>query len=100
MRILIYVSASLATAVAVTQAGNIGFIGLLAPHMLRLGGGRDYRVLVPGVTLLGGTLLLLADALARSVIAPRQLPVGVLTALIGIPLFLFLLYRSRISRHG
>ncbi len=100
MRLFIYVSASLATAVAVTQAGNIGFIGLLAPHMLRLGGGRDYRVLIPGVMLLGGTLLLLADALARSVIAPAQLPVGVLTALIGVPLFLFLLYRSRNSRHG
>ncbi len=100
MRLMIYISASLATAVAVTQAGNIGFIGLLAPHMLRLGGGRDYRVLVPGVMLLGGTLLLLADALARSVIAPRQLPAGVLTALIGIPLFLFLLYRSRTTPHG
>jgi iron complex transport system permease protein len=100
MQLFIYVSASLATAVAVTQAGNIGFIGLLAPHMLRLGGGRDYRVLIPGVMLLGATLLMLADTLARSVIAPRQLPVGVLTALIGIPLFLFLLYRSRNSRHG
>lgn len=100
MRIVIYVTASLATAVAVTQAGNIGFIGLLAPHMLRLGGGRDYRVLIPGVILLGGTLLLFADALARSVIAPRQLPVGVLTALIGIPLFLFLLYQSRNTRNG
>lgn len=100
MRIVIYVSASLATAVAVTQAGNIGFVGLLAPHMLRLAGGRDYRVLVPGVILLGGTLLLLADALARSVIAPRQLPVGVLTAVIGIPLFLLLLYQSRSTRNG
>jgi len=100
MRIVIYVSASLATAVAVTQAGNIGFVGLLAPHMLRLAGGRDYRVLVPGVILLGGTLLLLADALARSVIAPRQLPVGVLTAVIGIPLFLLLLYQSRGTRNG
>ncbi len=100
MRVVIYVSASLATAVAVTQAGNIGFVGLLAPHMLRLAGGRDYRVLVPGVILLGGTLLLLADALARSVIAPRQLPVGVLTAVIGIPLFLLLLYQSRSTRNG
>jgi len=100
MRVVIYVCASLATAVAVTQAGNIGFVGLLAPHMLRLAGGRDYRVLVPGVILLGGTLLLLADALARSVIAPRQLPVGVLTAVIGIPLFLLLLYQSRSTRNG
>jgi len=100
MRLLIYVSASLATAAAVTQAGNIGFIGLLAPHMLRLAGARDYRVLIPGVILLGGALLLLADTLARSLIAPRQLPAGVLTALIGIPLFLFLLYKSRDTRNG
>ena len=100
MRLLVYLSASLATAVAVTQAGNIGFIGLLAPHMLRLAGARDYRLLIPAVILLGGTLLLAADTLARSLIAPRQLPVGVLTALLGVPLFLFLLYRSRGIRHA
>ncbi len=100
MRLVIYLSASLATAVAVTQAGNIGFIGLLAPHMLRLAGARDYRLLVPAVMLLGGTLLLLADTLARSLIAPRQLPVGVLTALLGVPLFLLLLYRSRSIRNA
>ncbi len=95
LRIAIYLLASLATATAVTQAGNIGFIGLIAPHMLRLAGARDHRILIPGVILLGGTLLLLADALSRLVIAPRQLPVGVLTALLGVPLFLYLLYRSR-----
>lgn len=95
LRITIYVLASLATATAVTQAGNIGFIGLIAPHMLRLAGARDHRALIPGVVLLGGTLLLVADGLSRLVIEPRQLPVGVLTALLGVPLFLFLLYRSR-----
>jgi iron complex transport system permease protein len=94
LRIIIYILASLATATAVTQAGNVGFIGLIAPHMLRLAGARDHRVLVPGVILLGGTLLLVADALSRTVIAPRQLPVGILTALLGVPLFLYLLYRS------
>jgi len=94
LRVIIYVLASLATATAVTQAGNVGFIGLIAPHMLRLAGARDHRVLVPGVILLGGTLLLVADALSRIVIAPRQLPVGILTALLGVPLFLYLLYRS------
>jgi len=94
-RTIIYTSASLATAVAVTQAGNIGFVGLIAPHMLRLAGARDYRVLLPAVILLGGTLLQVADTLARFVIAPRQLPAGVVTALIGVPLFLYLLYRSR-----
>ncbi|HED18470.1 MAG TPA: hypothetical protein ENI74_03090, partial [Gammaproteobacteria bacterium] len=58
-------------------------------------GARDHRVLIPGVVLLGGTLLLVADGLSRLVIEPRQLPVGVLTALLGVPLFLLLLYRSR-----
>ena len=95
LRTTIYVLASLATASAVTQAGNIGFIGLIAPHMLRLLGARDHRLLIPGVALLGGTLLLLADAISRLIIEPRQLPVGVLTALLGVPLFLLLLFRSR-----
>ena len=94
LRATIYILASLATATAVTQAGNVGFIGLIAPHMLRLAGARDHRVLLPGVILLGGTLLMVADALSRIVIAPRQLPVGILTALLGVPLFLYLLYRS------
>jgi len=94
LRVIIYILASLATATAVTQAGNVGFIGLIAPHMLRLAGARDHRVLVPGVILLGGTLLLVADSLSRIVIAPRQLPVGILTAMLGVPLFLYLLYRS------
>jgi iron complex transport system permease protein len=95
LRILIYLLASLATASAVTQAGNIGFIGLITPHMLRLTGARDHRLLIPAVLLLGGSLLSLADALSRLIIEPRQLPVGVLTALIGVPLFLFLLYRAQ-----
>lgn len=95
LRTGIYLLASLATATAVTHAGNIGFVGLIAPHMLRLAGARDHRILIPGAILLGGTLLLFADALSRFVIAPRQLPVGVLTALLGVPLFLYLLYRAR-----
>ena len=99
LRTGIYLLASLATATAVTHAGNIGFVGLIAPHMLRLAGARDHRILIPGAILLGGTLLLFADALSRFVIAPRQLPVGVLTALLGVPLFLYLLYRAR-SMHN
>lgn len=100
VRIIIYLTASALTAAAVTQAGNIGFVGLIAPHLLRLVGARDHRVLIPGVILLGGSLLLFADALARSLIAPQQLPVGVLTALLGVPLFLVLLYQHRPARHG
>ncbi|WP_447928687.1 FecCD family ABC transporter permease [Vreelandella sp. EE27] len=91
----IYVLASLLTAVAVTTAGSIGFVGLVVPHMLRLGLGNDQRRILPACALAGGTLLVLADTLARTLIAPEQLPVGVITALLGVPTFLLLLYRSR-----
>ena len=77
-----------------TQAGSIGFVGLIVPHLVRLAVGNDQRLLLPASALAGGTLLVLADTLARSVIAPQQLPVGVLTALIGVPAFLLLLARD------
>ncbi len=94
---LIYVAASLLTATAVTMAGSIGFVGLVVPHMLRLVLGNDQRLILPACALAGGTLLVLADTLARVVIAPapEQLPVGVITALLGVPTFIYLLYRSR-----
>jgi iron complex transport system permease protein len=95
LRRAIYVLASLLTAAAVMSAGSIGFVGLITPHMLRLRGVRDHRTLLPAAALLGGTLLVLADTLARTLLAPRQLPVGTLTALIGVPVFLYLLYHSR-----
>ncbi|MGM0858710.1 MAG: FecCD family ABC transporter permease [Pseudomonadota bacterium] len=91
----IYVLASVLTAAAVTTAGSIGFVGLVIPHMLRLLLGNDQRLILPACALAGGTLLVLADTLARTIIAPEQLPVGVITALLGVPTFLFLLYRSR-----
>ena len=91
----IYIAASLLTAAAVTSAGSIGFVGLIVPHMLRLVLGNDQRLILPACALAGGTLLVLADTLARTLIAPEQLPVGVITALLGVPTFLFLLYRSR-----
>lgn len=91
----IYLAASLFTAMAVMQGGSIGFVGLVVPHMLRLTVGADHRRLLPGAVLVGGTLLVLADTLSRTVLAPRQLPVGVVTAFIGVPLFLYLLNRSR-----
>ncbi len=90
----IYLVASLATAAAVTQAGSIGFIGLIVPHLVRLAAGNDQRLLLPASALAGGSLLVIADTLARTVIAPQQLPVGVLSALIGVPVFLFLLARD------
>jgi iron complex transport system permease protein len=91
LRRLVYFLAALATAAAVTQAGSIGFVGLVVPHLLRLWVGNDQRILLPTATIAGGVLLVLADTLARTVIAPQQLPVGVLTALLGVPMFLFLL---------
>ena len=86
--------AAVATAVAVTVAGSVGFVGLVVPHAVRLVIGNDQRFLLPAAALAGGTLLVFADTLARSVIAPAQLPVGVLTALAGVPIFLYLLRRS------
>lgn len=91
----IYIAASLLTAMAVTTAGSIGFVGLVVPHMLRLVLGNDQRLILPACALAGGTLLVLADTLARTMIAPEQLPVGVITALLGVPTFLYLLHRSR-----
>ena len=93
LRFTVYFLASLATAAAVTAAGSIGFVGLIVPHVMRLILGNDQRLLLPASALAGGSLLVCADTLARTVIAPEQLPVGVLTALIGVPVFLFLLNR-------
>jgi iron complex transport system permease protein len=79
----------------VSVSGIIGFVGLLVPHAIRLLAGGDHRRLVPLSALLGATLLLLADLLARTVIAPAELPIGVVTALAGGPFFLWLLRRRR-----
>lgn len=98
LRTGLFLLASLLTAAAVTMVGSVGFVGLIVPHMLRLMIGSDHRVLLPASLLLGGSLLLIADTLARTLIAPQQLPVGVITAFIGVPLFLFLLHRSYASR--
>lgn len=94
LRLRLYVLASLLTAAAITLAGNIGFIGLIVPHLVRLTVSQDHRILLPAAALLGATLLVIADTLSRSAFPPHQLPVGVMTALIGVPLFLYLLRRS------
>lgn len=94
IRYLIYFLSSLLAATAVTLAGNVGFVGLIVPHAIRLMVGSDHRVLLPAAFLLGGCLVMLADGLARTIFAPQQLPVGVLTAIIGIPVFLILLRRQ------
>jgi iron complex transport system permease protein len=95
VRIAVYLLASMATAVSVTTAGSVGFVGLVIPHLTRMMVGNDQRVLLPTSMLAGGIFLVLADALARILIAPQQLPVGVVTALIGVPVFLYLLNRTR-----
>jgi iron complex transport system permease protein len=94
LRSMVYVLASLLTAVAVTTTGSVGFVGLIVPHLVRLAIGNDQRVLLPAAALAGGSLLVIADTLARTVVAPQQLPVGVLTALLGVPAFLYLLSRQ------
>ncbi|MGD9153222.1 MAG: iron ABC transporter permease [Gammaproteobacteria bacterium] len=91
---LLYFITSLLTACAVSIAGCIGFVGLIVPHMLRQFGNNDHRFILPGSVLLGGILLTLADTLSRSLMAPIQLPVGVVTAIVGVPCFLFLLQRG------
>ncbi len=95
LRIVILLAASAATAAAVALAGTIGFVGLVVPHALRLWLGNDQRLLLPSAMLGGGAALLLADLIARVALAPVQLPVGVVTALVGVPLFLAMLARSR-----
>jgi iron complex transport system permease protein len=94
LRIGIYIAASVLTAAAVTTAGSIGFVGLVTPHLVRLAAGSSHRVVIPASALAGGALVVVADLLARTIVAPRQLPVGALTALIGVPLFLLLMRRQ------
>lgn len=86
---------TLSTGAAVAVSGVIGFIGIVVPHLVRLILGPDHRVLLPASALLGATVLLLADMIARSIVAPSELPIGIVTALIGAPVFLWLLLARR-----
>ncbi|MFQ5664019.1 MAG: FecCD family ABC transporter permease [Terriglobia bacterium] len=90
-KLLVYLAASLATALAVSVSGAIGYVGLLVPHLVRLLFGSDYRLLVPASALAGAVVLVAADALARTVVAPTELPVGAVTAVVGAPVFIYLL---------
>jgi iron complex transport system permease protein len=91
----LFLCSALLTASAVTSAGSIGFVGLIVPHACRFALGPDHRLLLPAATLVGGSFLVLADTLARTMLAPQQLPVGVLTAMIGVPVFLVQLHHIR-----
>jgi iron complex transport system permease protein len=95
LKLTLLLSASLLTAGAVAQAGIIGFVGLVAPHALRRLLGEDYRLLLPASALGGAVLLALADLLARTLTRPAELPVGVVTTLLGGPFFLYLMWRRR-----
>ncbi len=95
IRLAIVIAASLATAAAVSFAGLIGFVGLIVPHSVRLLWGVDHRRLLPLSILNGAAFLLLADVLARTIMAPQEIPVGIITALVGAPFFLWLLHRAK-----
>lgn len=93
-RLLLFVSISLMTAASVSLGGIIGFIGLLVPHIMRFFIGPDSRVLIPASALCGGTLLCMADLIGKSILSPMEIPSGVVTAIIGSPYFLYLLWRE------
>jgi cobalamin transport system permease protein len=88
------VSASLATGAAVSLAGPVSFVGIIVPHLVRLVVGADHRLVMPAAALFGGAFLVACDLVARTIIAPLELPVGIVTALAGGPVFLWLLFRQ------
>lgn len=93
VRLVVYVSASLLTGLAVSVSGAIGYVGLLVPHVMRMLFGTDYRLLVPTSAIGGAIAVVAADTLARTVVAPTELPVGAMTAIAGAPVFIYLLRR-------
>lgn len=93
VKLLAYGTASLLTAASVAASGVIGFVGLVIPHVARMLWGADHRFLLPASILLGATFVVLADAVARTVAAPMELPIGVVTAFVGVPFFIWLLRR-------
>ena len=95
VRWIVHLTASLMTGAAVAAGGAIGYVGLVVPHLVRLAVGADNRLVIPAGALAGSLLVLLADTAARTVLSPRELPTGAITALIGAPVFIFLLLRSR-----
>ena len=93
-RIIVFATASALVGTAVASSGSVGYVGLIVPHLVRLTIGSDNRLVIPFSALVGASFVVLADTVARTAIAPRELPVGAITALIGAPLFIFLLRRS------
>ncbi|MGH9769055.1 MAG: FecCD family ABC transporter permease [Blastocatellia bacterium] len=95
VRWAVHLTASLLTGAAVSAGGAIGYVGLVTPHLVRLAAGSDNRLVIPASAVLGGLMVLIADTIARTALAPRELPTGAITALIGAPVFVYLLLKSR-----
>lgn len=94
VRMLVFAASSLAVGAAVAASGSVGYVGLIVPHLVRLSVGSDNRLVVPFSAIVGAIFVVFADTIARTAIAPRELPVGAVTALIGAPLFIYLLRRN------
>jgi iron complex transport system permease protein len=93
VRLVVFTAASLLVGSSVAAGGSVGYVGLVVPHLVRLQWGSDNRLTLPASALAGALFVILADTLARTLIAPRELPVGAITAIIGAPLFIYLLRR-------
>jgi iron complex transport system permease protein len=93
VHLVVYIAASVLTGLAVSVSGAIGYVGLLVPHVMRFIFGSDHRMLLPAAAFGGAIAVVIADTLARTVVAPAELPVGVMTAMAGAPLFIYLLRR-------
>jgi iron complex transport system permease protein len=94
VRLVVYISASMLTGIAVSVSGAVGYVGLLVPHAMRMIFGSDHRVLLPTAALGGAIAMVIADTLARTVVAPAQIPVGAVSAIVGAPFFIYLLRRK------
>ena len=94
VRLTVFLAASLLVGASVASSGSVGYVGLVVPHLVRLSFGSDNRIVIPGAALAGASFVIIADTVARTLIAPRELPVGAITALIGAPLFIYLLRRG------
>jgi iron complex transport system permease protein len=92
-RLIVFAAASLLVGASVASSGSVGYVGLVVPHLVRLSFGSDNRLVIPAAAIAGAAFVIIADTLARTAIAPRELPVGAITALIGAPLFVYLLKR-------
>jgi iron complex transport system permease protein len=95
VRLIIFLAASLLVGSSVASSGSVGYVGLVVPHLVRLSLGSDNRMVIPAAALAGGLFVITTDTVARTIIAPRELPVGAITALVGAPLFIYLLKRGR-----